>query len=138
MKLTIVTPAEVVVEETGVTSLTAEDASGRFGIRPGHADFLTTLRISVVSWTGQDGARRHAAVREGVLRVTGGAEVNIATRDAVPGQPLETLSDTVLRRFEAQHDAERTEWADETRLHLAAIRQIVAGLSRRDRAGLGP
>ncbi|MEZ5703223.1 MAG: hypothetical protein R3E42_16590 [Burkholderiaceae bacterium] len=32
-----------VVVATGVTSVRAEDASGGFGLWPGHADFLTVL-----------------------------------------------------------------------------------------------
>ena len=35
----------------------------------GHADFLTSLAISVVSWKSKDEVRRYCAVRRGVLRV---------------------------------------------------------------------
>jgi F-type H+-transporting ATPase subunit epsilon len=34
--------------------LRAEDASGSFGILPGHAPFLTALAISIVSWRKDD------------------------------------------------------------------------------------
>ena len=57
MRLRIITPLAVVVDEDGVLALRAEDATGGFGILPGHADFLTSLAISVVSWTGADGMR---------------------------------------------------------------------------------
>ena len=56
MKLRIVTPLDVPVDEDGVTALRAEDPSGSFGILQGHADFLTCLVTGVVRWTGQDGA----------------------------------------------------------------------------------
>jgi F-type H+-transporting ATPase subunit epsilon len=58
MKLRIITPLDVVVDEDGVMALRAEDASGGFGILPRHADFLTSLTISVVGWEKR---RRHAA-----------------------------------------------------------------------------
>ncbi len=49
MRLKIVTPLAVVVDEE-IASLRAEDASGSFGVLPGHAPFLTALTISIVSW----------------------------------------------------------------------------------------
>ncbi len=59
MRLRIITPLAVVVDEDGVLALRAEDASGSFGILPGHADFLTSLAISVVE-LGEH--RRDAAI----------------------------------------------------------------------------
>ena len=91
MRLRIVTPLSVVVDEDGVLALRAEDASGSFGILPRHADFLTSLAISVVSWESGDGTRHYCAVRRGVLSVTGGREIAIATREAVRGDDLATL-----------------------------------------------
>ena len=58
MRLRIVTPLAVVIDEDGVLALRAEDASGSFGILERHADFLTSLAISVVSWTSRDATRR--------------------------------------------------------------------------------
>ena len=136
MRLRIVTPLAVVVDEDGVAALQAEDATGRFGILPRHADFLTSLAISVVSWRRSDDTRYHCAVRRGVLSVTGGCEVAIATREAVTGEDLATLDETVLARFRADIDAERTEHVESTRLQLSAIRQIMRHL-RSDRRGGG-
>lgn len=130
MRLRILTPLSVAVDEEGVVSLRAEDASGGFGVMRGHADLLTRLAVSVVSWTGADGARRHCAVRGGLLTVTGGAEISVATREAVPGPDLETLHSEVLARFEADLDDARRERVESTRLHLQAIRQIVEHLRR--------
>ena len=79
MKLRIITPLEVVVDEDGVLALRAEDASGGFGILPRHADFLTSLTISVVGWKSADATRHFCAVRRGVLSVTGAGDLH---RDA--------------------------------------------------------
>ena len=49
MRLRIVTPLSVVVDEDDVRPSGREDASGCFGLLPGHADFLTSLTVSVVS-----------------------------------------------------------------------------------------
>lgn len=128
MKLRIITPLAILVEEDGIRGLRAEDDSGGFGILPGHADFLTSLAISVVGWNSADGAQHYAAVRHGVLSVTGGREIAIATREAVLGDDLATLDETVLARFRTDIETERTEHVDSTRLQLNAIRQIMRHL----------
>jgi F-type H+-transporting ATPase subunit epsilon len=137
VRLRIITPLAVVVEEDGVLSLRAEDASGSFGILSGHADFLTSVAISVVTWTGAEGARRYCAVRRGVLSVTAGREIAIATREAVTGDDLATLDETVLARFRADIETERTEHVESTRLQLNAIRQIMRHLRPGGRGGAG-
>jgi F-type H+-transporting ATPase subunit epsilon len=128
MRLRIVTPFLIVVDDDRVRALRAEDASGGFGVLPGHADFLTSLSISVVSWTSAGGAHRYCAVRRGVLSVTGGRDIAIATREAIPGDDFATLDETVLERFRAESESERQEHVETTRLQLVAIRQIMRRL----------
>ncbi len=137
MRLRIVTPLSVIVDEDGVLAFRGEDASGSFGILPRHADFLTNLAISVVSWERGDGTRSYCAVRRGVLSVTAGRDIAIATREAVPGDDLTTLDETVLSGFRAAIDTERTEYVESTRLHLNAIRQLVGRLRPDGRRGGG-
>jgi len=136
MRLRIVTPLAVVVDEDDVIALRAEDASGSFGVLPGHADFLTTLAISVVAWRRSDGVPRFCAVRRGVLNVAAGRTVAIATREAVVGGDLLTLDREVLARFREEREAERTERVGSTGLQLRAIRQIMQHL-RPDGRGAG-
>lgn len=128
MRLCIVTPLSVVVDTDGVTALRAEDASGGFGILPHHADFLTSLSISVVGWRCGDDARHYCAVRRGVLSVSGGADIVVATRQAIIGDDLATLEATVLARLRADIETERIEHIESTRLQLNAIRQIMRQL----------
>jgi F-type H+-transporting ATPase subunit epsilon len=137
MRLRIVTPLAVVVDEDGVLALRAEDASGGFGIQPRHADFLTSLAISIVSWKAGDGTRRYCAVRRGVLSVTAGQDIAIATREAVTGDDLATLDEMVLSRFRADIESERAERVESTRLQLNAIRRIVSQLRPSGRNGTG-
>jgi F-type H+-transporting ATPase subunit epsilon len=128
MRLRIVTPLSVIVDEEGVLSVRAEDATGSFGILPHHADFLTSLSISVVSWTRSNEARHYCAVRHGVLSVAGGHDIFVATREAVQADDLATLDQTVLARFRADIETERTEHVESTRLQLNAIREIMRHL----------
>ncbi|MCA1529060.1 F0F1 ATP synthase subunit epsilon [Bradyrhizobium yuanmingense] len=137
MKLSIVTPLSIVLDEDGVLSVRAEDATGSFGILPRHADFVTSLAISVVSWQSRNGTRHYCALRRGVLSVAGGNEIVIATREAVPGDDLTILDKTVLARFHADLESERTENVESTRLRLNAIRQMMHHLRPGHRAGVG-
>lgn len=129
MPLTILTPLSVVVDEPAL-SLRAMDVSGSFGVLPGHADFLTRLTLSVVSWITGEGSARFCAVRGGLLTVAAG-RVAIATREAVVGDDLGRLDRDVLERFRAEADADRVESTESTRLHLAAMRQMMARLQRK-------
>lgn len=136
MRLLITTPLSIVVDESGVRAVRAEDASGNFGILPGHADFLTSLIISVVSWKSGDGIRHYCAVRRGVMSVTAGQDIAIATREAVRNEDLASLEETVLVQFRADIEAEHVERVESTRLQLNAIRQIMRHL--RPDGGNGP
>jgi F-type H+-transporting ATPase subunit epsilon len=128
MRLRIVTPLSVVIDEHGVLALRAEDTTGSFGILPRHADFLTSLAISVVIWESNKGTRQFCAVRRGILSVISGRDIAIATREAVLGDDLATLDETVLARFRADIETERKEHVESTRLHLNAIRHIMRHL----------
>jgi F-type H+-transporting ATPase subunit epsilon len=137
MRLRIVTPLSVVIDEDGVLALRAEDATGSFGILPRHADFLTSLAVSVVSWESSSETRHYCAVRRGVLSVIGGHDIAIATREAVPGDDLTTLDETILRRFRADIETQRAEYVESTRLHLDAIRRIMSHLRPDQHGGVG-
>ena len=125
MKLTVTTPLAIVLDTDDVAHLRAEDATGAFGILPGHADFLTALAVSVASWRDDRGVEHHVAVRGGMLEVRGGNAIAIAAPEAVPGDDLHLLETEVLARFRRRLSEERAARTDAQRLYLAAIRQIV-------------
>jgi F-type H+-transporting ATPase subunit epsilon len=124
MNLTVTTPLAIITEANNVARLRAEDETGAFGILPGHADFLTALAVSVVSWRDQDGNDHHLAVRGGMLAVNNGEAITIATREAVADDDLHRLETEVLASFQRQTEEELTARTDAQRLYLAAIRQI--------------
>ena len=136
MRLRITTPLTVLVDDDSVLALRAEDETGSFGILPGHAEFMTTLAISVVSWQPAAGGKRYCAVRRGIFAVTGGQSIAVATREGVLGDDLATLDAEVLARFRGDLEAERVEHVEQARLQLNAIRQIVRRL-RGDGRGAG-
>ena len=125
MRLSVATPLAIVVEADDVAHIRAEDESGAFGILTGHADFLTVLAVSVVSWRNGHGIEHYAAVRGGVLHVSGGDTVEIATPEAVRGDDLHQLETDVVTRFRRQLNDESAARTDAQRLYLAAMQQIV-------------
>ena len=134
MNLTVTTPLAIITKAEDVVHVRAEDDTGAFGILRGHADFLTALAISVVSWRDDRGAEHHIAVRGGMLAVSGGDTITVATREAVADDDLHRLETEVLVSFQRRSEEEITARTDAQRLYLAAIRQIYRFL-RPDRPG---
>jgi len=125
LHLVISTPIAVAIDADRVVSLRAEDPSGSFGLRPGHADLITVLAPSVVRWRDAAGATSFCAVLGGVLTVSGGREVGIACRRAVVGADLEALEAEVRARREQETDSDRLARVAQMRLHARAVRQLM-------------
>ena len=124
MKLLVTTPLAVIVDVEDVRHVRADDETGSFGILPGHADFITVLTVSVISWRNHMDEEHHVAVRGGVLAVRDGNLVEVATREAVGEDTLRQLGSAVLERFREEVQAEEASRVSAKRLHLAAIRQL--------------
>jgi F-type H+-transporting ATPase subunit epsilon len=128
VRLTVTTPTRLVVDANDVVALLAEDETGSFGIWPRHADLLTALVPSVVSWRLKSGREQHCAVHGGLLTVSGGARIAVTTREAVVGDDLVQLEAEVRRRFAEAAERESQARTDAARLHAAAIRRILGYL----------
>jgi F-type H+-transporting ATPase subunit epsilon len=124
MRLQIITPLEIAVDADDVASVRAEDATGSFGVFPQHADFVTDLAVSVVTWFDKEGAERRIAVRGGVLRVEHGEFMQIATRQAIGGDTLDELGAAVLDKLREEADAESEARVSTTRMYVGLVRQI--------------
>lgn len=124
MRLLVTTPVRIVTEADGVEFIRAEDETGSFGICAGHADFLTRLSVSVLSWRDAKQREHHVALRGGVLRVTGGALIEVATVEAEASDILEDLQSRLVETFRERDREDEEERAAANRLHSAAIRQI--------------
>jgi len=129
LRLTVSTPLRVALHDDAVHSLRAEDASGDFGILPGHADFLTVIDAGVLRWRGADTPWRFCALRGGVLTVRGGGTVAVACREAILGDDLPGLQARVARSRAEQADAARRARSHDARLHARAIRRLMRQLA---------
>lgn len=131
LRLMVTTPLDVVLNEEKVRHVRAEDASGSFGILPGHADMLTALTASVVCWLDSAQREHFVAVRGGLLRVSGGDTVEVASREAATGDDLALLEEAVLARYREVAEAEQAARSQAARLQTAAIHQIIRFLRGR-------
>jgi len=133
LHLSVSTPSRVLIDAPDVVSLQAFDASGSFGIQPGHADFLTVIPASVVGWSQSDGKWRYCAVRGGVLSVLDGRQIAIACREGVLGSDLTSLETNVRAEGRAIREADQRARVEETRLHAHAVRKLVESLTPHSR-----
>lgn len=124
MRLLVTTPVSVIVDAENVHYVRAEDETGAFGILPGHAEFITALAVSVITWREESGMEHHIAVNGGVLTVRGGAFVEVASRQAIGEDTFGKLGEAVLKRFHEEARAEQEARTGATRLHLATIRML--------------
>jgi F-type H+-transporting ATPase subunit epsilon len=112
-----------VVLKTRIRSLQAADASGRFGLWPGHEAFVTILEPCIVVCRDETGHERFAAVDGGVLIVEDNV-VSIACREAVVADKLDEVADranTMLRQRRLDERTARGEFAE---LQSTLIRQL--------------
>lgn len=124
LHLLIATPQQILVDCADVVSLRGEDASGGFGLLPGHVDYLTVLEPTVLRWRRVSGERGYCAVRGGVLSLSCG-ELRIACREGIVGECLDELAARVQEAREAQRDSARRARVEHLRLHTRAVRQLV-------------
>jgi F-type H+-transporting ATPase subunit epsilon len=122
MDLEILVPDGVVVQ-TRVRSLQAGDASGRFGLLPGHEAFLTLLAPCLLLYREEDGRERYAATDGGVL-VMEEHRVSVVTREAVVADRLEEVADAAVAMLEARRARERTARAEFAELQSALLREL--------------
>ena len=122
MRLRLTTPTRVVVDRD-VSYVQSEDASGRFGILPGHEPFLTAVIPSVLVYR-YDEQESYAAVRHGVLRVAEDA-VQVAVRDAVVSRDLAGLQEEIRRAREQTGGRGYRARRSLYQMQLAAWRRLV-------------
>ena len=125
LHLVVATPQQVVLDLDDVTAARGEDASGSFGILPGHADLITVLLPTVLRWQRAGGEKGYCALRGGVLRMSEGTQLHVACRGAVRGDQLDTLENTVRAERADQADADRRVRVEQMQLHARAVRMLL-------------
>lgn len=128
MRLEIITPMAVRLDRP-VRRLVAEGPDGRFGMWPGHVDFVSELVPGILLYepeTGAEsgpGAERFVAVNAGTL-VKCGDTVRVAVRGAVEGDDLGALRRRVEAEFRQHDEDERDARAALARMEANMIRRF--------------
>jgi F-type H+-transporting ATPase subunit epsilon len=122
MHLEILAPDRVVLA-LPVRAVQAGDASGRFGLWPGHEAICTVLVPGILHFRDAEGRERYAAVDGGVLFSEGGT-VSVATRDAVVADRLEDLANAAATMLRARREHEQTAQTDFQDLEMSLLREL--------------
>lgn len=112
-----------VVARRRIASLEAADATGRFGILPNHAPFLTVLAPCVLIYRLSAGQEEYAAVDGGVLLVEGG-RASIVSREALTSPRLTDVAAKAAALLAERHAQERSASSAFTQLEVSLARQL--------------
>ena len=123
MRLKVCVPTEVFLEEE-VTKIKAEAENGWFCILPRHIDFVTALVPGILSFKPPSKPTRYLAIDSGIL-VKCGAEVSVSTRNAVCGDDLTKLQDTLAKQFRVLREKEQTARLFEAKLEAELVRELL-------------
>lgn len=108
MRLQVVTPERVVLDEADVAAISAESVEGSFGVLPHHAPLVTPLKIGVLHYTRTNGTKEPMAVMGGIFQ-TNGQEAIILTDAAEKAEEIDVLrARQAEERAKAKLQAEKT------------------------------
>jgi F-type H+-transporting ATPase subunit epsilon len=95
LRLLDATHAEEIAD---VVSFVGTDATGSFGILPGHTRFMTALRVGLARFRCQDGPWRYLALPSGILSFDGRC-LTIGTRRVLLEDDLDKVSTALRERL---------------------------------------
>ena len=107
MRLEILLPYRVFVDEGGITHITVVTRAGAFGLLPHRLDCTAAILPGILAYRNSAGEDAYLAVDEGVL-IKAGPEVTISVRNAIGGQDLGKLRTAVEHEFLNLDERERS------------------------------
>lgn len=120
MKLQILLPTEVLVDET-VIKIIAEADNGFFCLLPRHIDYVTALVPSILYFYNKTDRENFVAIDSGIL-VKCAQEVFVSTLNGVRGTDLGNLQGLIKERFLTLQEHDRKVRAALARLEAGALR----------------
>lgn len=105
MNLKVFVPDRVILDE-GVTKIIAEAVNGSFCLLPRHLDLVTILVPGILYFTSLSAAEHFIAIDDGIL-VKCQQEVFVSTLNAVRGDNLENLKETIAKQFRLLDEQEK-------------------------------
>lgn len=122
MRLKLLLPNQILIDEPA-QKVIAQGQNGSFCLKPRHVDFVSALAPGILQFVDGDGREAFVAVDEGIL-VKCADEVMISAYNAVRGEDLATLKDTVEHRFRELDESERIARSALARLEAGVVRRF--------------
>jgi F-type H+-transporting ATPase subunit epsilon len=122
LELEILVPDGVVVH-CRIAALRGNDATGSFGIWPGHEAFVTVLEPGLLMYRLEDGTERFAAVDGGVLLLENN-QVSITSRDVAAAERLEQVADAAAAMLAARRQKEHLAAGEFAELQTTLFREM--------------
>jgi len=107
MRLKVLLPSQVFMEQEGVTRIVAETRTGAFGMLPHRLDCVAALTPGILTYATPEEGEAYLAVDEGILVKTG-LEVLVSVRNAIAGANLGSLQQAVEREFLRLNEREQS------------------------------
>jgi F-type H+-transporting ATPase subunit epsilon len=123
MRLKIMLPTHILLDRE-VSKIVAEAQNGAFGLLPRHIDFTAALAPGILVYETPEGEELYVAVDAGIL-VKCGNEVLVSTRNAVPGDDLHTLRQTVREQYLEVDEKEKVARSALARLEAGVVRRFI-------------
>lgn len=123
MRLRVRVPTGTVLEAEA-RKVVAEALEGSIGLLPRHVDYVAVLVPGILLWETPAGEEGLLAVDHGLL-VKRAEQVDVAVREAIPGEELASLRRTVRERFVALDERKRASRAALAQLEARFIRSFL-------------
>lgn len=123
MRLKLLLPSQILIDEP-VQKIIAEGKDGSFCLEPRHVDFVSALKPGLLQFIDENGQEVFVAMDEGIL-VKCADEVMVSAYNAVRGDDLATLKDTVEHRFRQMDESERIARSALARLEAGVVRRFI-------------
>ena len=123
MKLKVLLPFQVFMEEVNVTRIVVDTLAGSFGLLPNRLDCVAALTPGILVIETEDEDETYVAIDEGVLVKTG-HDVLLSVRNAIGGVELSELREAVEREFLTLDEHEESVRAVLARMESGFIRRL--------------
>ncbi|MFM9925185.1 F0F1 ATP synthase subunit epsilon [Variovorax sp. H27-G14] len=123
MRLKVLLPFEVFVDDGAVSRIVAQTPQGAFGLLPHRLDCVAALAPGILTYENAAREEVFVAVDQGVLVKTG-AEVLVSVRRALRGTDLAQLHAAVTQQFERQGQQDQDLRYAMTRLESGFLRRV--------------
>ena len=125
MRLKLLLPFRVFLQQPGVSRIVAETEQGSFGLLPHRRDCVAALVPGILTYQTEAHREVFVAIDAGVL-IKAGADVTVSVRRAVAGPDLAQLRAAVGSEFQNLDDQERGARAAARKLESGFVSQFVS------------